>query len=344
MFDRFASLEPLERPEETRVRPAVRVLESGDTFGRFSVEPLEPGFGITVGNAMRRVLLSSVPGTAITWVRIEGILHEYSTIPGVKESVTEFLLNVKGIRIRALTGRTSGRMRLEVKGEGRVCAGDISAPADFEIVNPEHYLATLNSDDSELRVEFNVEQGKGYRPATSADGLPLGVLPVDAIFSPVTRVNYTVENVRVGGRTDYERLALEVWTDGTVAPIDAVRTSAQILVDHFFLLANAGKEPEAEGPATMDIPPEVFQKPLEELGLSPRTLNALKRARLSKVGEVLSMSREQLLSIRNFGDKSLKELYSALSALGYPPRDAEAVLGPEEEAPAPEEDQGETEE
>jgi DNA-directed RNA polymerase subunit alpha len=246
----------------------------------------------------------------------------------MKEEVAEFLLNVKGIRIRSVTGRV-GKMRLEVAGEGRVCAGDIAATPDLEIVNPELHLATLDSPDARLSVEFTVEQGKGYRPATQGDGLPEGVLPVDAIFSPVKKVNYTVEQTRVGQVTDYERLVLELWTDGTTTPLDAVQRAAQILVDHFYLFSTVGKALEArERPAARRvIPPEVYQIPIERLELSQRTLNCLKRARITRVGQILEMSDEELLRIRNFGEKSLEELKEKLRAQG---------LLEEEEEPQPE--------
>lgn len=305
--------------EET-LKPEIKTLEANDTYGRFAMEPLERGFGITVGNPLRRVLLSSIPGTAVTWVKVDGVLHEYQSLPHMKEEVMDFLLNVKGIRIRSLTGRP-GKMRLEVRGEGRVVAGDIVASSDFEIINPERHLATLDSPDARLSVEFNVDQGKGYQPATQGDGLPVGVLPVDAIFSPVTKVNYTVERTRVGQVTDYERLVLEVWTDGTITPLDAVRKAAELLVDHFFLFAALGKAPEALGerPGGHSIPADVYQTPIERLELSPRTLNCLRRAHITRVGQVLEMSKDELLKIRNFGEKSLEELYGRLRALGFLP-------------------------
>jgi DNA-directed RNA polymerase subunit alpha len=207
-----------------------------------------------------------------------------------------------------------------VSGEGRVCAGDISTSADFEIVNPELHLATLDSKDSSLSVEFNVEHGIGYEPAVQSEGntgLPVGVLPVDAIFNPVRKVNYAVERTRVGQVTDYERLVLEIWTDGTIAPLEAVREAADALVNHFFLFSNLNRttEPGLERPS-LSVSPEVYQTPIERLDLSPRTLNCLKRAHITKVGEVLEMSDDDLLKIRNFGDKSLEELRQKLAERG----------------------------
>jgi DNA-directed RNA polymerase subunit alpha len=299
--------------------PEIKVLETGDRYGKFAIEPLERGYGITIGNPIRRILLSSVDGAAVTWVKIDGVLHEYSTIPNVKEGVMEFLVNVKGIRIRSRAGRP-GKMRLDIRGEGRVCAGDIATSADFEVVNPEFHLATLNSDDATLVVEFNVEPGKGYQPVPQGDamlGPMVGVLPVDAIFSPVRKVNYAVERTRVGQVTDYERLVLEVWTDGTITPAEAIRASSDILVKHFFAFANVGKEREAgpERPAGT-VSPEVYQTPIEKLQLSPRTLNCLKRAHITRVGQVLEMTNEELLKIRNFGEKSLGELLGKLQEDG----------------------------
>ena len=309
------SIEMTQPVAETIISPEIKVIEAGDTHGKFAIEPLERGYGITLGNPMRRMLLSSIEGTAITWVKMDGILHEYSQIPHVKEEVMEFLLNVKGIRIRSVSGRP-GKMRLEITGEGRVCAGDIATSADFEIVNPELHLATLDSDDANLSVEFNVDHGKSYQPVAQSDGLagPLtGVLPVDAIFSPVRKVNYTVERTRVGHVTDYERLILEMWTDGTITPIEALRRSAERLVNHFFLFNSLGTEVKT-GPdrPSISVSPEVYQTPIEKLELSPRTLNCLKRAHITKVGQVLEMSNEELLKIRNFGEKSLEELLTKL--------------------------------
>lgn len=295
--------------------PEIRVLESDDTYGKVAVEPLPRGFGLTIGNPLRRILLSSTNGSAVTWVKIEDAVHEYAVVPGVKEEVMELLLNVKRIRIRSQSDR-AGKMRLDVKGEGRVCAGDISTSSDFEIVNPELHLATLDSDDAHLSIEFNVEQGVGYQPAVQNDGIsspPVGVLPVDAVFSPVRKVNYNVERTRVGQVTDYERLVMEVWTDGTIKAVDAIQQAAENLVNKFFLFSNINKIGE-EGPdrPPMQVSPEKYQTPIEKLELSPRTLNCLKRSHISKVGEVLEMSDEELLKIRNFGDKSLVELKEKL--------------------------------
>jgi DNA-directed RNA polymerase subunit alpha len=315
MLDTFvvpegAGLEP--------VKPEIRVLEPGEpdgSYGQVTVEPLERGFGQTIGNPLRRILLSSTPGTAITWVRIDDVVHEYMAIPGVKEEVMELLLNIKGIRIRSSAVR-QGKMRLNVRGEGRVCAGDIETSPDLEIVNPELHLATLDGDETDLNIEFNVEQGVGYRPAQPGEdgaAIPTGALPVDAVFSPVRKVNFRVEPTRVGQNTNYERLLLEVWTDGAIRPVEAVQQAAEKLVEHFFLFSKLSRVAE-QGLDRMPrvVSPEVYQTPIERLELSPRTLNCLKRAQVNRVGEVLDMSDEDLLKIRNFGDKSLTELHEKL--------------------------------
>lgn len=309
---------PPEGPTEN-IKPGITVLESTDEYASVALEPLVPGFAHTIGNPLRRFLLSSIRGSAITWVKIDNVVHEYTAIEGVKEEVMDLLLNVKRIRIHAQSERT-GKMRLDVQGEGRVCAGDIATSSDFEIVNPELHLATLDGSEASLSIEFNVESGLGYRPATQAEGssgMQVGVLPVDAIFNPVRKVNYTREPTRVGQRTDYERLVLELWTDGTIAPLEALGEAASALVDDFFLFKNLA----TGGPVTttrpgLNLSPEIYQMPIERLELSHRTLNCLKRAHITRVGEVLEMSDEDLLKIRNFGEKSLSELRTRLAEQG----------------------------
>ena len=297
------------------IKPEIRVIESEDTYGKVAVEPLSRGFGLTIGNPLRRILLSSTNGSAITWVKIDDVVHEYAAVPGVKEEVMELLLNIKRIRIRSQSER-AGKMRLDVTGEGRVCAGDISTSSDFEIVNPELHIATLDSNDARLSIEFNVEQGVGYQVAAQNDGLsnpPVGVLPVDAVFNPVRKVNYNVERTRVGSITDYERLVMEVWTDGTIRAVEAIQQAAENLVNHFFLFSNVNRvDEEGAERAPVVVSPEIYQTPIEKLELSPRTLNCLKRSHVSKVGEVLEMSDDELLKIRNFGEKSLVELREKL--------------------------------
>ena len=313
------------------IKPSITVLDSSDDYAKVALEPLVPGFAHTIGNPLRRFLLSSIRGSAITWVKIDSVVHEYTAITGLKEEVMDLLLNIKRIRIHAQSERT-GKMRLDVQGEGRVCAGDIATSSDFEIVNPELHLATMDGSDSSLSIEFNVESGLGYRPATQADGsagLQVGVLPVDAIFNPVKKVNYSREPTRVGQRTDYERLVLELWTDGTIAPLDALGEAADALVDDFFLFKNlSGGGISISSRPSLSLSPEIYQTPIERLELSHRTLNCLKRAHITRVGEVLEMSDDELLKIRNFGEKSLTELRGRLAEQGVGGTSSDALLSP----------------
>ena len=310
--------------------PTIRLIESDGNYGKLAIEPLQRGYGITIGNPLRRILLSSIPGSAVTWVKIDNVDHEYTAIDGIKEEVMDLLLNIKRIRINSPAQRT-GKMRLETTGEGTVCAGDISTSSDFEIVNPELHIATLDNPEVTLSIEFNVDQGVGYQPAVQNEGvsgLPVGVLPVDAIFNPVRKVDYTIERTRVGQVTDYERLVLELWTDGTIGPLEAVQTAAATLVRHFFIFSNFHPDADTETTTTrVQISPEIFQMPLDKLQLSPRTANCLKRAHLSKVGEVVDMSDEDLLKIRNFGERSLSELKEKLAGLNIP-----SILNPTDES------------
>ncbi len=295
--------------------PSIAVDANEAEYGRFIIEPLEPGYGITLGNPMRRVLYNGLEGTAITSVKIEGVQHEYQTIPNIREQVTEILLNIKAIRLRSDVDRP-GKLRLEVAGEGQVCAADIMASADFEVVNPEQHIATLDSSDATISIEMNIERDKGYREAPQGEGQTIGTLPVDAIFTPTKKVNYTVERTRVGRRTDFERLIMEIWTDGSITPLDAIKRASDMLVKQFYVFVNTEEAPE-EGPdgrpvLSLNIPPEHFNVPVEKLHLSSRTLNCLKRAGIDRVGEVLQSSKEDLLNIRNFGEKSYTELYDKL--------------------------------
>jgi len=310
--------------------PQIEIVESDNDYARIVAEPLEPGFGITVGNALRRVLLSSLPGAAVVSVRIDGVQHEFSTIPHMKEDTIEFLLNVKELRLRALSDRP-GKLFLEITGrEGGITAADIQSPPDYEIVNPELHLATLDSADAELRVEFNVDQGRGYVPAGQIDGLPIGVIPVDAIFTPVHKVNYKVERTRVGQASNYDRLVLEVWTDDTISAVEAISQSADILLGQLSLFSQLGKPspPVVErglGAGTV-LTPSRYSTPIEDLQLSVRAYNCLKRSGLMTVGQVLEKSEDELLSLRNFGRKSYDELRDRLIELDFL-----SAEGPEEE-------------
>ncbi len=298
--------------------PKIDCIESEGNFGRFTAEPLEHGFGVTLGNALRRVLLGYLPGAAVTQVRIENVRHEFTTIPHAKEDVTEFLLNVKAIRIKPLSGQP-GKLILDVQGEGQVCAADIKPSTDFEITNPEINLLTLNSPEAKLYVEFDVELGEGYRTAESNDSMPVGTIPVDAIFSPVRKVNFTTEPVHVGRETSHERLILEVWTDGTTTPVDAISRAAGILVEQlspFVEYVKVSKMKAEEQLIRLSIPDEKYNMPVEQLDLSVRTMNCLRRGGIATVGELISKKPKDLLQLRNFGQKSFHEIEDKLKELG----------------------------
>jgi len=281
-------------------------------------EPLGRGFGVTLGNALRRVLLGYLPGAAVTQVKIEGIQHEFSTIPHVKEDTTDFLLNVKALRLKSLSDQP-GKLTLEVKGEGQVCAADIKPSTDFEVVNPELYLATLDSTEASLYVEFDVELGEGYRQAEPSDNLPVGVIPLDAVFTPIRKVNFTVEPIHIGRETSRERLCLEVWTDGTILPVDAISRSASILVEQlspFVDYAKFSRMKAEEQLIRLPISDEQYNMSVEQLNLSVRTMNCLRRGGITTVGEVISRGEKGLLSLRNFGQKAKQEIEESLNTLG----------------------------
>jgi len=315
-----------QTPEE--VVPQLNVEEETETYARLVAEPLDAGYGITLGNALRRVLLSSLEGAAVTSVRIDQVEHEFSTIPGMQEDTTEFLLNVKEIRLRALSNRP-GTLALDVEGPGVITASDIQVPADFEIANPDIHLATLDGKNARLNVELHAQLGKGYMPAGSVEGMPIGVIPVDAVFTPVRKVNYRVEKTRVGQSTNYDRLILEVWTDGTIGAVDAVGQSADILMDQFSLFSAMGR-PEVPAVdrsfgSSLALAPDKYNTPIEDLALSVRAYNCLKRSGLMTVGQVLEKSEDELLALRNFGRKSYDELRDKLIELGYVDGEAEGL-------------------
>jgi DNA-directed RNA polymerase subunit alpha len=322
--------------------PRIELVESRGNFSKFSIEPLEKGIGITLGNAIRRMLLGYLPGAAITSVKIEGIQHEFSTIPFVKEDTIEFLLNVKSIRLRANSNRP-GKLIMEVEREGEVHAADIRPADDFDIVNPEQYLATLDSSQGKLNVEFNVELGEGFRQADTNANLPIGVIPVDAIFTPIRKVNFTIEPVHIGRETSRERMYLEVWTDGTITPVDAVSRSSQLLVQQlapFVELAQTSRAQIEQKVVPVAIMDEKYNMPVEELDLSVRTINSLRRGGITTVGELLSKGEKELLSLRNFGQKSRQEVEERLRSLGM----VLATDGKDKESPLPVTDEEEIEE
>ncbi len=298
--------------------PKIESVEQNDKYGRFVAEPLDKGFGTTLGNSLRRVLLRYLPGAAVTSVRIEGTQHEFTTIPNVKEDVLDFLLNVKSLKIRALSGQTS-KLYLEKEGRGEIHASDITPSTDFEIVNPELYLATIDSPKGRLAVEMDVELGTGYRPAGSSANLPVGTIPVDAIFTPVRKVNFSTEPVHLGRETSLERLMIEVWTDGTVAPARAISYGATILADQFRPFVDFGRSSqfdEERQAIRAAIPDTVFSMPVEKLDISVRALNCLRRSGINTVGELVSLDEKDIAALRNFGQKSRQEVEEKLQALG----------------------------
>ncbi len=291
-------------------------------YGKFVISPLEAGYGITLGNSLRRILLASLEGTAVTSIRITDVPHEFTDIQGVREDVLQLMLNIKKLRLILHEGE-SARLRLEVKGEGVVTAADIIAPAEAEIVNPEMYLLTVDDDKAHLEIEMNVERGRGYSPSDERGRLPIGELPTDAIFNPVRKVNYEVGRARVGQDTSFDRLIIEIWTDGTIKPEEALSRSAQVLMAHIRDIGGVTEESLMVA-ATEEEPvhttSETYETPIENLDLSVRVFNSLKRTGITNVGEVLDMLEkgpEAMLSIRNFGEKSLDELKDQLKEKGY---------------------------
>jgi len=290
------------------------------TFGRFSTEAFERGFGTTVGNALRRVLLSSLTGAAVTTVKIEGVLHEFSTIPGVTEDVTSIILNVKGLRLALHTDKPK-TVRLKKKGPGEAKGSDIVHDADITILTPNLHLATLDKDAT-LDMEMTVKHGRGYVPAerNKEEGLPIGVIAIDSIFSPIKRVNFQVENARVGRMTDYDKLTLEVWTDGTISPRDALSTAAGILRDHVDIFINPEARIEGRGELVGDEAQREINKNLfrsvNELELSVRAANCLKNANIKTIADLVQKTEAEMLKTKNFGKKSLNEIKEILTEMG----------------------------
>jgi len=303
------------------VLPKIETEASSKSFGRFIIGPLENGYGITLGNALRRVLLSSLTGAAVTSIRVSGVHHEFSAIPHVREDMTALILNIKQLRLK-MHQNESARLRVEVKGEGVITAGDFDIPPHVEVVNPDLYLLTADSSEAELDMELVVQMGRGYSPAEERGKLPIGEIPVDAIFSPIRKANFVVERTRIGQATDYDRLKMEITTDGTILPHDALSEAAKILVQHFSLIAggvtvvDVPQETEEEG----GIPSKIYEMPIEDLELTVRAYNCLKRAGITQVGEILEKlkkGQDEILAIRNFGQKSLDELMERLEEKGY---------------------------
>ncbi len=295
-------------------------------YGHFIISPLERGYGTTIGNALRRVLLSSLEGAAITTLRVMGVAHEFSAIPDVKEDMTQLILQIKKLRLK-LIGVTTSRLYLNVHGEGVITAADIQAPPEVEIINPDLYLFTIDTPGAAVEMEFHVESGRGYSPAEERGRLPIGELPVDAIFSPVQRVNFQIERARVGQKTNYDRLNLEIWTDGTLTPEEAMTQAATLLMTHLQHISRVPLDdyfhppiPEPQEDTHTGIDPAIYEVPIEQLDLSVRVFNSLKRTGITTVGEVLEMlerGTDAMLAIRNFGEKSLEELITLLKEKGY---------------------------
>ncbi len=305
--------------EIEKPRIEIAELSEDDMYGRFVVEPLERGYGTTLGNSLRRVLLSSIPGAAVTSVKIQGVLHELSTIPNVVEDVPEIVLNLKELSLK-LHSDGPKVMRLEAKTSGEVKAGDIITDPDIEILNPEQHIATLD-DNAELVMEIVVDKGRGYRSAdrNKKPDDPIGLIPVDSIFSPVRKVNFLVEDTRVGQRTDYDKLTLEVWTNGTICPDDAVSLAARILTEHLALftdLTETGKDMEIMVEREEEEEGSALDMTIEELDLSVRSYNCLKRAGINTVQQLVQKTEEDMMKVRNLGRKSLEEVQTKLASLG----------------------------
>jgi DNA-directed RNA polymerase subunit alpha len=311
------------------VLPKIESTAISQKYGRFIIGPLERGYGTTVGNSLRRVLLASLPGAAITSVRVTDVSHEFASIPHVREDMMEFILNTKQIRL-ILHDTDQARLRLEVRGAGVVTAADLVAPPEVELINPELYLFTVDSDDAFLEIEMMAESGRGYSPAEERGRLPIGELPIDALFSPIQRVGYEVEKTRVGQLADFDQIVMEIWTDGSIKPEEALAQSAQIMIQHLRPVAGISEEsllPVEEEVVEEAIPNELYETPIEQLDLSVRVFNSLKRTGITKVGELLDMlekGEETMLAIRNFGEKSLSELKTQLSEKGFLEEEEEA--------------------
>ena len=302
-------------------KPRIECIETptDDSYGKYVIEPLERGYGTTLGNSLRRVLLSSLPGTAVTSIRISGIQHEFSAIPGVKEDVTEIVLNIKRI-IARLHSDEPKTVYIEASGEGEVTAGDIKADGEVEILNPELHIATLGPDAS-LSMELTLAHGRGYVPADKNKNPQqiIGTIPVDSIYTPVLKVNYAVENTRVGNQTDFDKLTLEVWTDRTISPRDAVSLGAKILVDHFTLFTDLSDSIGSRSTVVEKVETQrdkVLEMTIEELDLSVRSFNCLKRANINTVEDLISKTQDEMIKVRNLGRKSLEEVEHKLAMMG----------------------------
>jgi DNA-directed RNA polymerase subunit alpha len=302
-------------------KPKIECIDISDdfTYGKFVVEPLERGYGTTLGNSLRRILLSSLPGVAVKWIKIDNVLHEFSTIPGVKEDVVEIILNLKGLSAKIHSEEEIKVVRIEAQGPGKVTAGDIIADADVEILSTDLEIATLE-EGAQLNMEMGLSKGRGYVPAENnkEEGMPIGVIPVDSIYTPVKKVNYMVENTRVGQVTDYDRLTLEIWTDGSIKPDEAASLGAKIMNEHLNLFINLTEhieDVEIMVEKEEDKKEKVLEMTIEELDLSVRSYNCLKRAGINTVEELTERTEEDMMKVRNLGKKSLEEVKNKLAEL-----------------------------
>jgi len=307
------------------VSPKVERSEELRDYGKFTISPLERGYGVTLGNALRRVLLSSLEGAAITSVHVSDVMHEFSTIPGVREDVIQVMLNIKQLRFK-LHNVDSATIHLEVKGQGTITGADIECPPEVEIINPECELFSISENDAHVEMEMTVESGRGYVPANDrSDHMAIGVLPVDAIFSPVRRVNWEVTSARVGHSTDYDRLTLDIWTDGTISPEKALIESSRILMRQLGIISGTSEEALTKPTVEVEVEQpvvnrDVIETPIEALDLGVRVFNSLKRTGITTVGDVMELldkGESAMLSIRNFGEKSLSELKAKMIDKGY---------------------------
>lgn len=301
-------------------KPRIECTESteNNNYGKFVIEPLERGYGTTLGNSLRRILISSLPGAAVTSIKIDGVLHEFTTVPGVVEDMTEIILNIKGLRLK-LFSEQSKTLYIDYEGEGEITAADIKADSDVEILNPDLHIATIGGNNR-FFMEINVSHGRGYVSAekNKLPNQPIGVIPVDSIYTPVTKVNYSVEDTRVGQVTDYDKLSIEVWTDGSIAPDEAISLGAKILSDHlnlFIDLTDRAKNTEILVEKGEPAKDKILEMTIEELDLSVRSYNCLKRAGINTVDDLISKTEDEMMKVRNLGRKSLEEVVQKLEAL-----------------------------
>ena len=300
-------------------KPNITVVDQEEAYGKFVVEPLERGFGTTLGNSLRRVLLTSIPGTALSYIQIDGVLHEFSTIPGVREDVTKIILNLKKLELKSLSDEEK-IAEIDVTGPAIVTAADLKVDSDIEVLNPDQYICSI-ADGGHLHMNVAIKNGRGYVPASEnkTDDMPIGVIPVDSLFSPIKKVNYQVESARVGKRDDYDKLTLEIWTDGSITPNDALSFAAKILVEHFKVFMSTDMDAQFDDVMVEkedDKNEKKLEMTIEELDLSVRSYNCLKRAGINTVQELTDKSEADMILVRNLGRKSLEEVKNKLAELG----------------------------